>query len=81
MKPSKPQVLWALQAKNGNIVAAFRFKPKRVRQGGKGPGSYWAWTDCNGPKFHAFSKSLIMNTIEGSMNAKLIRVTVTPVKK
>ena len=63
---------WVLMGKN-TFIAAFRFKPKRVyiaRDEGRG---YYAWTDCNGPKYSA--QGVVMNTIEGSMNARCFPVT------
>ena len=59
---------WALFSKGGTFIAAFRFKPKRVYQGVKGDGGYYAWTDCNGPVLHPTLKDCVINVIEGSMN-------------
>jgi len=67
---------WALVSKRGTFIAAFRFKPKRVYQGVKGDGGYYAWTDCNGPFFSNFG-NYASNTIEGSMNAVCKEITIT----
>lgn len=55
---------YGLKHKAGNFVWAGRFKPHKV--GGKGG---WYWNDCNdkGP-------------IEGSMNSRLVRVTIRETK-
>jgi len=60
---------WALVTKRGDFIAAFRFMPKRVYEGVKGDGGYYAWTDCNGPVPHPALEGYSANTIEGSMNA------------
>jgi len=67
---------WALVSKKGMFIAAFRFKPKRVYQGVKGYGGYYAWTDCNGPVPHPNLESYASNTIEGSMNAVCKEITI-----
>ncbi len=59
------------------FIAAFRFKPKRVREG-RGKEAYYAWTDCNGPKYVASGRwKPVANIIEGTMNAKCIQITIT----
>ena len=60
---------WALVSKRGLFIAAFRFKPKRVYEGIKGDGGFYAWTDCNGTVPHPTLKGYSANIIEGSMNA------------
>lgn len=71
----KKVTMWVLH-NNGTFIASFRFKPKRVRQG-RGDSSYWAWVDCNGPKYADKRKHpYAANAIEGSMNAKCKKVEV-----
>jgi len=67
---------WALVSKRGEFIAAFRFKPKRVYQGVKGDGGYYAWTDCNGSYPHPKLKGYSTNTVEGSMNAVCKQITI-----
>lgn len=55
------------------FIAAFRFKPKRVRIGGKR--GYYAWTDCDGPRYYGEGDH-IPNVIEGSTNARCVEITV-----
>ncbi len=74
MKPPKKTVrsVKAFALVHGDtFIAALRFKPKRVRQDG-----YYAWTDCNGPRYFGTGGGAV-NTIEGSMNAKCIQITIT----
>lgn len=66
---------YALMGRDGTFIAAFRFKPKRVRQGEKSY-RYYVWTDCNGPKDGPL-KNYASNIIEGSMNAHCIQVEIT----
>lgn len=74
----KPQTAYVLVSK-GTFIAAFRFRPKRIHvpaekaYGGRG---YYAWTDCNGPKYGSL-KGHPANTIEGSMNARCVKMTIT----
>jgi hypothetical protein len=75
MKKNKKVTAWGLVSKDGTFIAAFRFRPKRVYQGEKGKG-YYAWTDCNGPKRHPDVPNYAANVIEGSMNARCVRVQV-----
>lgn len=67
---------WALFSKDGRFIAAFRFKPRRVYQGVKGEGGYYAWTDCNGPTPSEDNKSYASNCIEGTMNAVCREITI-----
>jgi len=67
---------YALVSKRGMFIAAFRFKPKRVYQGKKGDGGYYAWTDCNGSVPHPRLKGYSVNTIEGSINAVCKEITI-----
>jgi len=67
---------WALVSRNGMFIAAFRFKPKRVYQGKRGDGGYYAWTDCNGSVAHPRLKGYAVNTIEGSMNAVCKQIVI-----
>lgn len=66
---------WALVSKEGSFIAAFRFKPKRYYVGVKGEG-YYVWTDCNGARFDTRFPDLILNAIEGSMNAKCKQIYI-----
>ncbi len=69
--------VWALV--NGDtFIAALRFKPKRVHQGGDEGKGYYAWTDCNGPRYHTNKKDFpyATNVLEGSMNARLVPCTI-----
>lgn len=70
----KTKKVWAL-IHEGDFIAAFRFKPKRVYEGKKGEG-YYAWTDCNGPRY-GYLKDYADNVIEGSAGAKCIPVTIS----
>lgn len=68
--------MWVLM-RGDTFIAAFRFKPKRVHQGPK-KGGYYAWTDCNGPRYdsnkikYGRNYRYAENAIEGSMNAKCV---------
>jgi hypothetical protein len=79
---SKTHSAYALIGKGGTFIAAFRFRPKRVHQGKKGEG-YYAWTDCNGPRYdsnkmkHGRGRKYAENAIEGSMNARCVPVSIT----
>ena len=68
---------YALVSKRGMFIAAFRFKPKRVYQGVRGDGGYYAWTDCNGGFPHPKLKGYSTNTIEGTMNAVCKQIVIT----
>ncbi len=65
---------WGLRGKDGSFVWAGRFKPLKFRGDG-----YWYWTDCNGFKSNDPRDTMLMS-IEGSMNAQLVRVLITEIK-